>query len=98
MNAIEQIKAAIHAEFPGIKIEIDTPLHVENGGTWFLDIIHGEKIVCVEWRPNQGFGVSQWEKGTEMDIGYGEGPDQFYADQAVTIQAVRNILGGGPRE
>lgn len=97
MNAIEQIKATIQAEFPDSKLEIDPALN-EEIGTWFLDIINGEKIVCVEWRPSQGFGVSCWEKGTEAEVGYGERPDQFYTDQAVATQTVRNLLSGGAHE
>jgi hypothetical protein len=94
MNPVEQIEAAVRAEFPQATLKVDPPKNIETG-YWFLDITDGAKTVIVEWRPNIGFGVSfAGEEGTDLEIVYGEGPQQFHEDQEIAVQAIRTLLNG----
>jgi hypothetical protein len=94
MNAIQQIEAAVRAEFPQATLKVDPPKNIETG-FWFLDITDGAKTVIVECRPGKGFGASfAGAEGTDLEIGYGEGPQQFHEDQDIAMQAIRKLLNG----
>ncbi len=92
MNAIQQIEAEIRADFPNAKCEIEPPLHLDTG-YWHLDITNGPNTVFVLWNLNQGFGVSyDGKEGTDREIGFGEGPQKVFGDQAKALEEIRKML------
>lgn len=73
MNEIKKLEQAIRNELPAAKVSID--------GTAWLDIQYGEKWVAVEWRGEEGFGVSLLPMPPSYPgEGLFEGPDELYAD------------------
>lgn len=68
-TAIERLAAQIAQRFPEVEVTIDRPGNPR--GSWFLDAKLADKFFNVEWRPEDGFGIS-WRQ----DPVYGEGPDQ----------------------
>jgi hypothetical protein len=85
MNPPDQLAEALAERFPDATIELD-PATTKTGG-WFLDITLDGHDAVVEWRPEQGFGVSSNE-----DPPFGHGTDELYTDQRTAFERVVEIL------
>jgi DNA-binding XRE family transcriptional regulator len=88
MNLLEQLSEQLRKQVTGIITALDPPDPGANG-SWWLDVSLGERQVIVEWRPALGFGVS-----TPSD-GFGEGPDEFYADVPSALSRIVGLLQNG---
>lgn len=90
MTAIEQLRSEVTARMSDAVISVDAPSTVT--GSWWLDVTHSGHTATVEYRPNQGFGVSAPHGG------YGEGPDVVVqsvssaADQIVAFLVTARLL------
>jgi len=91
MNQIQRIQDELTKQFPDLRIELDPP--PDENWPWFLfvhrlgDIPH----LAIEWRPNQGFGIS-----TPSEEDYGTGADEVYTNpRATTDRAIELIETGG---
>jgi len=90
MNAIQSLEERIRKRFPEAKTALDPASDPE--GPWFLDIDLGGHPVNVEWRPEQGFGIT-----SKHSPGYGEGPDEVLPDLAAAMRRVKSLLLAGAR-
>jgi len=93
MNQIEKLREDLIGRFPNHVMTIDAPENLR--GHWFLDIQRGNASpIVVEWRPDQGFGIS-----TAKVDDFGLGPDEIYTDaKSAYDRVVRLILSGGRTE
>ena len=85
MNQLEIVRSQIAQELPQSTLRVDRP--AKPHGAWWLDADFEGHSVTVEWRPGRGFGISASE-----DPGYGEGPDETYADAAAATERVLDLL------
>lgn len=67
MNEFELFVEKLKGRFPDAEMHIEAPDKPK--GNYWLDIRNGQKLVTLEWRPEQGFGFYA------EDAGYGEGPE-----------------------
>jgi len=86
MNVFELLRKRIEERFPGVQADWDDA-PVAYG---FLDIKMNGKKACVEWRPGQGFGIS--DLSIPDSHVFGEGPDQVHEDLESAFLAISNIL------
>jgi len=88
--AIEQLRGELVSRIGDAVISVDAPSTIT--GSWWLDVTHSGHTATVEYRPNQGFGVSGPHGG------YGEGPDVVVqsvssaADQIVAFLVTARLL------
>jgi len=79
MSEIEKLEQAIRHELPAARVSIDET--VRGSQSAWLDIVYGEKWVVVEWRGEEGFGVSLLPiHPAYPGEGLFEGPDEIFAD------------------
>jgi DNA-binding XRE family transcriptional regulator len=81
---IENLTRLITEKFPGASVGVDAPSRSK--GDWFVDIRYGDQSFAIEYRPSLGFGLSS----TPSD-GYGEGPDEFFADEGSVVDRVTQL-------
>lgn len=89
MNAIEALKRDLEHALPGVEAKLRRPC--KKDGHWWLDATYEGHDVTVEWSPRRGFGVST--DGPED--GYGEGPDEVFADREATAKRVVDLFARG---
>lgn len=85
MNAIEQLRDVVLAVLPDVRAELDPA--EDPGGRSYLDLVRDDHRVVVEWLPARGFGVTASERS-----GFGEGPEETFADLAATTERVVHLL------
>ena len=84
MNAMQLLVQRIRDRFPVAKLSLDPASNAT--GSWFLDVeLHGLRAT-VEWRANQGFGISSCPGN------YGEGPEEDVADLDTALDRVFRLL------
>ena len=88
MNQIELLYQEIIHQFPFTRAKLDSPR--DPNGHWFLDVVFKNKLITVEWRPNQGFGVSDCLDGENCV--YGEGPDKIFHSRKDTLDEIIRLL------
>ncbi|AGA25609.1 hypothetical protein [Singulisphaera acidiphila] len=77
--------------FPGLPITLEEPANEK--GPWFLfvDRKDGRLPLSIEWRPDQGFGVT-----TPGPEDFGTGADEIYVSmREATNRAITLIESGG---
>ena len=86
MNDIQMLQQEIQQEFPDALVSMDAS---ENPtGPWFLDIDRlNRPHIVVEWRLNQGFGISY--KPYRV---FGEGADEIRIHRYSALQRIRELL------
>ena len=91
MTEIQELVEWVEAEVPGVDIQLDPPADSPSTQARWLDIDYGQVEMTVEWRPDQGFGVSVLAdpQGCEAH-GLFEGPDKVFDS---LDQAKRHIVG-----
>lgn len=72
---LQRLLDALRARYPQLRIAVD-PGEGQTGH-WFVDLSAEGRHATVEWRPGQGFGISEQAPDGEA---YGDGPDAVYAD------------------
>jgi hypothetical protein len=73
---IEDLCDLVLEQFPDLRIGVDRP--TDSSGSWFIDLELDKKLVTIQWRESQGFGLTP---GYQSELhGYGEGPDELYPD------------------
>ena len=82
---IDRLIALLQARVPGSSVQVDAPSRAS--GNWFVNIDADGQALVVEFRPKLGFGLSS----TPSD-GYGEGPDEFLADEEAVVDRVAALL------
>ena len=86
MNAIQHLLSALQTEFPELKATLDAPENVN--GRYFLDLnLHGHEVV-VEWKEQEGFGIS----ASVLDPLYGEGPEETVASVDDALARIATLL------
>jgi DNA-binding XRE family transcriptional regulator len=91
MNSIEALKRDIQRALPRVEVKLRRPR--KKDGHWWLDATCDGHDVTVEWSPRRGFGVST----DDREDGYGEGPDEVFADRESTAKRVVELLVQGAR-
>lgn len=86
MNPIESLAAAVSHAVPAAWTRLRTPR--DPNGVWWLDTNVDDHQVTVEWSPRRGFGVS----ASVLGDGYGEGPEETYADGDAATARVLGLL------
>jgi hypothetical protein len=98
-TSILSLEKKLHSRFPTARLSLDRP--AVPSGTWFLDITLNGHFVIVQWKKDQGFGVSctsdpgygERDRGYgERERGYGERPDEFYVDEEATYGRIVSLL------
>jgi transcriptional regulator with XRE-family HTH domain len=84
MNPIEALKRDIERALPRVDVKLRRPRKVD--GHWWLDATYDGHAVAIEWSPRHGFGISTDGLGG----GYGEGPDEVFAD---CEEAAKRVIG-----
>jgi DNA-binding transcriptional regulator YiaG len=85
MNEVTRLQSFVKERFPKASLTIDAPK--TTSGSWWLDISLNSYALTVEWRPQQGFGVS-----TVADVVFGEGPDEVYQDVDSAFQRIKDLM------
>jgi DNA-binding XRE family transcriptional regulator len=88
MTTMDRFLHLLQERVPEAKLELDRP--EQGGGTWWLDVSSGKRALTVEWTPSMGFGVSSLPSE-----GFGEGPDEFFDDEAQALARVEHLLRTG---
>jgi DNA-binding XRE family transcriptional regulator len=91
MNSIEALKRDLEHALPGVEVKLRRPR--KKDGHWWLDATYEGLDVTVEWSPRRGFGIST----DGPDDGYGEGPDEVFADREAAAKRVLEIFTRGTR-
>lgn len=87
MNEMESLQAQLASALPGATIVVDRPDTGDPGSRWWLEVELDGHSATVDWKPNQGFGLSSTP--TE---GYGEGADEVYPDAASAAERIATLL------
>jgi DNA-binding Xre family transcriptional regulator len=69
---------------PGAKVSVDVPSRPN--GDWFVDVKYRDQSFVVEYRPTLGYGLS-----SIPSAGYGEGPDEFLAEEAAAVDRIVHL-------
>lgn len=85
-RALKQLIDRIKHALPGVTVHLDEPGRTD--GHWFVDFILGGHEVVVEWRPEQGFGISS----PALEAGYGEGPEEVERETPKAANRVIELL------
>lgn len=89
MNEIELLGEQVVDRFKSVDVRFDPPSNPN--GHWFMDVRLEDKHVVVEWRPGQGFGVS--DITDPDDQVYGQGPDRTHPDAESALQSIAEMFG-----
>lgn len=91
MNSIEALKRDIEQAVTGVETKLRKPRN--EAGSWWLDAKYNGHVVTVQWAARRGFGIST----DDPDGGYGEGPDEVFADRGeASSRTVELLLRGTP--
>jgi hypothetical protein len=91
MNELQTLYIVLRQELPDANLRSEAPV-TENRANW-LDIEYLGKWVTVEWRPEQGFGVSLLETPKEHPLdGLFYGPDHIVTDWADAKGLILSLL------
>jgi hypothetical protein len=85
MTQISYLAEQLKSAFPLAHVEEDPPVHPT--GNHHLDIRLGDRLVVVEWRPTQGFGVS-----LVCEAALDDGPDFRTAHIDEALQYAARLL------
>ena len=84
------LHAELQANIAGAKVSVTRS--PDPGAPVWLDIERGAVAVAVEWRNGMGFGVSSLPTD-----GYGDGPDEIYADLRQLVRRVVHLFAHSER-
>lgn len=84
---VDKLVRALRKQIPSVSVSVDAP--GRDSGNWFIDVRSGNRAFAVEYRPTLGFGLSSV---LTEDAGYGEGPDEFQADEHELVARVLHLL------
>lgn len=87
MNPLEALKQAIAHALPEAELKLHRPRKAD--GNWWLDAEREGHEVTIQWKPNRGFGISSID---ETLTGYGEGPEEVFANQEAASLRVIFLL------
>jgi hypothetical protein len=90
MNGIQSLIEILRAQDPDLELKLDRPENPR--APWWLDVERGDRRVVVEWRPDQGFGVSLTDKDDPLS-GLFSGPDEVFPDVEAAGHHVLELLG-----
>lgn len=91
MSEIEDLAQLIRQDFPAAKVSIDGT--VEGPKTAWLDIMHGDRWVIVEWWKSKGIGVSLAPVNpADPSEGLFSGPDEFFTSWAAAKRHILSLL------
>jgi DNA-binding XRE family transcriptional regulator len=82
---VEKVGRLLRERISDIVIDVDAPSRPE--GDWFIDTRMGDRSFVIEFRPTLGFGLS-----SVPSEGLGEGPDEFFKDEASIVERVAELL------
>ncbi len=80
MNEIEWLVEQLKKRLPEAQTHVDAPERPK--GNHWLDVRQGQKLITVEWRPEQGFGFYA------ADAGYGEGPAEIVSSKEEALEKI----------
>src|SRR5882724_252596 len=86
MNAIETLEQEIRGNLPTAWTRLRRPRNTR--GEWWLDAKQDDHVVTIQWSPSHGFGIS----ASAFGDGYGEGPEETFAEQEVATGRVLELL------
>ena len=89
MNPLEKLLICIKKEFPKANLMLDPAK--KKDASWWLDVVHNERAITIEWKPKKGFGL--WAPSNEF--GYGQGPDEIYTDLNEIYDRISILLNKG---
>ncbi len=82
---VRDLADAIRDRFPDAAVEIDAPARA--AGVWHVDVARGDQTIAVQWRAEDGFGIS-----ARPDVTYGERADELYPDQESVFARIVSLL------
>lgn len=85
MRLIESLKFSLDKRFPDARISIDRPS--KNSGVWFLDIMHADHPIVVQWQEGKEFGIT-----SSAEHAYGERADEVYKDEEAAYGRIVSLL------
>lgn len=88
-NLIERLEAALHTGLPGVRITLDRP--DQHTGMFWLDASYEGNSACVQWKPENQWGVSTGKHPS----GYGEGPERTFTSYIQALSRTLEILKYG---
>lgn len=84
MNPIEKMEQELKTALPSVWTRIRRAK--SKTGNWFLDAKLDDHVMIATWSPRHGIGLS----ASALGDGYGEGPEEIFADAAsATARAVK---------
>lgn len=78
MTEIEKLAELLRASSPELDLRLDASEEIESSA--WLDVEQEGRVVAVEWRPRNGFGISLLETTGDPRAGLFDGPDEILAD------------------
>lgn len=87
-NEAAVLEEMICQRFPTANVTIDAPSDPK--GRWFLDIDLKGHVIAVQWKDDEGFGITT----TPSRIGYGEGAHEVYRDSKSAFRRIVALLLG----
>src|SRR5437879_5886082 len=89
MTPIEKLAALVKSRYPQLTTDVSK---YASGNVW-LDIrLRDQLIAVVEFRPEQGFGISGLKQVDLPLSGYGEGPDEVLSDHEAAEKYLLTLL------
>jgi transcriptional regulator with XRE-family HTH domain len=87
MKEMETLKHLLEQALPAATVVLDAPSPKQTNARWWLDVELEGQSVSLDWKQNQGFGLSSTP--TE---GLGDGPDEILPSVAAALDRVVTLL------
>jgi hypothetical protein len=87
--AVVEFLEKVSKTFPTARVEEDPPKDYQTGA-WFIDVYQEGLLVVVEWRRDQGFGLTMI-RGSED---FGDGHDHVIPSVDAALALMAEMFGG----
>ena len=88
-TAVRQFLEALETMHSGLNVSCEKG--GDATGDWWMDVGHRSGSFTVHWQPNSGFGLHP----ASSDAAFGELPPERYADTAMLLRRVEQLVDDG---
>ena len=89
-KAVKEVMKPLNILIAGDKVAVEVENFTNINGAYVMDVRYGDRLVIVEYRPGQGYGVSLSER-----LVFGDKPDDVVAGVDAATSRVLELLRTG---